>query len=109
MSSVDSTVPPIVSPTGEMIQPGPLSYNKSTSGTGLNASNALLEYYGIYTGQRVSSRTPELNEPPATSALGSSGQPLQPNSKTYADDFQSSGPVFTSSNRKVGNMQSFQV
>ena len=36
MSSVDSAVPPIVSPTGEMIQPGPLSYNKQgTSGTGM--------------------------------------------------------------------------
>ena len=37
MSSVDSAVPPIVSPTGEMIQPGPpLNYNKqSTSGTGM--------------------------------------------------------------------------
>ena len=57
----------------------------------------------VYAGQRVTSHTPELNEPPATSALGSSGQPLQQNSKTYADDFQSTGPVFTSSNRKVGN------
>ena len=40
MSSVDSTVPPIVSPTGEMIQPGPLSYQQNTSGT--HALNALL-------------------------------------------------------------------
>lgn len=35
MSSVDSTVPPIVSPTGEMIQPGPLSYKQTVSGTGM--------------------------------------------------------------------------
>ena len=34
MSSIDSTVSPIVPLTGEMIQPDPLSYNKSTSGTG---------------------------------------------------------------------------
>lgn len=53
------------------------------------------------TGQHVTSHTPELNEP-STSALGTSGQPLQPNSKPYADEFQSSGSVFTSTNRKVG-------
>ena len=35
MSSVDSPVPPIVSPTGEMIQPGPLSYKQTVSGTGM--------------------------------------------------------------------------
>lgn len=64
--------------------------------------NLLLEYYGVHTGQRVTSRTPELNEPPTT--LGSSGQALQPNSKTYTGDFPSSGPVFTSSSRKVGNI-----
>lgn len=79
MSTVDSTVPPIVSPTGEMIQPGPLSYKQSTSGTG----------------QHVTSHTPELNEQSTTSALGSSGQPLQPNSKHFPDDYhQSSGQVF---------------
>jgi len=42
MSSVDSTVPPIVSPTGEMIQPGPLSYKQTVSGTGTNALNTIL-------------------------------------------------------------------
>ena len=43
MSSVDSTVPPLVSPTGEMIQPGPLSYKQTVSGTGMYIMNALLE------------------------------------------------------------------
>ena len=107
MSSVDSTVPPIVSPTGELIQPGPLSYQQNTSGT--HALNALLKYHGngypsAHTG-RVTSHTPDLNEPSTSSVLGSSGQTLQPNSKTYADDFQSSGPVF----RKVGNNKSGSI
>ena len=30
ITSADSAVPPIVSPTGEMIQPGPSSYSKQT-------------------------------------------------------------------------------
>jgi len=30
MTSANSAVPPIVSPTGEMIQPGPSSYSKQT-------------------------------------------------------------------------------
>jgi len=65
----------------------------------------VLKYLYTITGQRVTSRTPELIEQSTTSTLGSSGQPLQPNSKAYAEDFQSSGPVFTSMNRKVYNKQ----
>ena len=64
---------------------------------------ALLECYNVclHIGQHVTSHTPELDEPPTTSSLGSSNQPLQPNSKSYSDDYHQQSSF---GSRKVGSV-----